>query len=210
LVGNPATGREEVRFILTVRLIMETRWAFVSKLQFLGGTMKRFSWLLLFACFFLASGSVSAQTMTPDDLIGKWNNQLEPKSTLNIESIDQKTGQIKGSYMSPSGAGYKEFPLIGWVNSKSPVQGQDNVVVLTFSVRWGDIGSISTWAGYLRKGAGGVPTITGQWLLVRPIDEFSWGHIKTGQDIYTPKKESSQRSVPRRTKSPRASGTRRG
>lgn len=157
--------------------------------------MKRFSLLLLFACFLVISGRASAQTLTPNDVIGKWINQLG--STLNITAIDPKTGQITGTYISPSGGGDKEFPLIGWVNSRPPVKDKDNVVVMSFSVRWGDIGSITAWSGYLRE-VNGVRTIAAQWFLARPNSDFKWDHILTNQDVFTPKKEVAQRKTPRR------------
>lgn len=122
-----------------------------------------------------------AQVNPPTNLVGEWTNQLG--STLNIKTVDPNTGQITGTYKSPSGTGGNEFPLIGWVNYKPPIQGKDNAIVVSFSVRWGGIGSITTWAGYV-KIVNSVPIITAQWFLVRPNSDYGWDHILTGQDVF--------------------------
>jgi len=129
-----------------------------------------------------SKGGKVTQTNPFANLVGTWTNQLG--STLNITAVDANTGQITGNYKSPSGAGQTEFPLIGWVNTKAPVQGKDNVTVVSFSVRWGSIGSITTWAGYIRA-ANNVTTLTAQWFLTRPISDFPWDHILTNQDVFT-------------------------
>lgn len=128
-----------------------------------------------------SKGRNSPQTNPYTSLLGTWTNQL--KSKLNITAVDANTGQITGTYKSPDGAGPNEFPLVGWVNTKAP-QGKDNVIVLTFSVRWGSIGSVTTWAGYIRVD-NNTPTLTAQWFLVRPNSEFKWDHILTNQDVFT-------------------------
>ena len=119
------------------------------------------------------------------ELVGDWKNEL--KSTLSIKSIDPKTGLISGSYKSPSGTGGQGFPLIGWVNTAPPKAKGDHVVVVSFSVRWGKIGSVTAWNGYYRL-VGGKATIVGQWNLSRPNSDFSWDHILTGQDRFTKSK----------------------
>jgi hypothetical protein len=127
------------------------------------------------------SHSKISQVNPPTNLVGEWTNQLGSK--LNIKAVDPNTGQITGTYKSPSGTGGNEFPLIGWVNYKPPIQDKDNAIVVSFSVRWGGIGSITTWAGYV-KIVNSVPIITGQWFLVRPNSDYVWDHILTGQDVF--------------------------
>ncbi len=123
------------------------------------------------------------QTNPYASLVGMWTNLLG--STLTITAVDPSTGQITGTYKSPSGGGSTDWSLIGWVNSAAPA-GKDNVIVISFSVRWGPIGSITTWAGYVRT-VNSVTTLTANWFLVRPNSDFVWDHILTNQDVFTKK-----------------------
>src|SRR6188768_3936113 len=69
-------------------------------------------------------------------LTGSWTTEL--RSPLTITAIDASSGSISGQYRSPSGAPGSGFPLIGWVNTKaSDPEHPNNVVVISFSVRWG-------------------------------------------------------------------------
>jgi hypothetical protein len=150
--------------------------------------MKKTFLLMLFACLLVIPVKASVRAITTNDLIGKWTNQLG--STLNIAALDPKTGQITGTYMSPSGTTGNEYPIVGWANYSQPSQKKDNVVVVSFSVRWGEYGSVTTWNGYLKE-VNGVLTITAQWLLVRSNSDFAWDHILTNQDVFTPAKKIS-------------------
>ncbi|MFY1828356.1 avidin/streptavidin family protein [Myxococcus fulvus] len=141
----------------------------------------------LFVVLGCASTQASAQPAVPappscEALQGKWKNQLG--STLNIQSISP-SGAIQGTYISPSGTGGQAYPLVGWVNSLPPQAPQDNVKVLSFTVRWGEIGSITAWTGYCRL-QGGAPQITAMWHLVRPNSAYVWDHILTNTDVFTP------------------------
>ncbi|CAG8637374.1 4360_t:CDS:2, partial [Ambispora leptoticha] len=123
---------------------------------------------------------VTAQNCT--DLRGKWENQL--KSTLNIQSVNQSTGALTGTYISPSGGGSTEYPMVGWVNSRPKPNGtQSHVPVLAFAVRWGEIGSITAWTGYCEEKSVG-PTLTTLWHLARPVSEYSWDHVLTNSDEF--------------------------
>lgn len=118
-----------------------------------------------------------------NELKGEWKNELG--STLKIVSIDAITGLITGDYKSPSGTPGTAFPLTGWVNTAPPnSDAPHHVVVVSFSVRWGAIGSVTTWNGYYHSAAGKA-TIVGQWLLSRPNSQFIWDHILIGQDRFT-------------------------
>lgn len=116
-------------------------------------------------------------------LVGEWKNELPKPSTLSIKSVDPGTGAIAGSYFSPLGAGQQAFPLVGWVNTLPPRGGKDNVVVISYTVRWGQIGSITAWNGWFRAD-GKQPVIVGQWLLSRPVTDYPWDHLLAGQDRY--------------------------
>ena len=151
-------------------------------------------------CLFVVANNLPAQsptdTSTPpvaasgvdpaiiNELQGSWKNQLG--STLAIKQIDVTTGQITGTYKSPSGTSGQEFPVLGWVIHSAPA-GKDNVVVVSFSVRWGPYGSVTSWNGSYKL-VDGKPVILGQWLLVRSNSDFAWDHTLTGLDTFTPLK----------------------
>ena len=114
-------------------------------------------------------------------LKGVWVNELG--STLNITGVYGPTFQIKGHYRSPSGTAGDLHSLNGVFNLLPMVSGKHNVVVLSFTVHWGKIGSVTSWSGfYDAEGSG---QIIGQWLLVRPVERYIWEHILTGQDRFT-------------------------
>lgn len=116
--------------------------------------------------------------------IGIWHNDL--KSSLIIESINAGTGQVMGKYISPSGGGQNQFALIGWVNeANANPQHPNNAKVITFTVRWGNIGSITSWTGTCSV-VNGKATIATTWNIARPNSDFSWDHILTGSDQFTP------------------------
>ena len=126
--------------------------------------------------------SSTTSNAPPHILVGDWLNSLG--STLTITSVNAVTGKITGTYVSPSG----RFPLIGWINSLPRQQGKNNVLVVSFSVRWknraANFGSVTAWNGYytIKKGK---HTIVGQWLLSRAVSSFQWDHILTGQDVFS-------------------------
>ena len=122
--------------------------------------------------------SLNAQTPNFNRLIGKWENQL--KSTLEISNVNPTTFQITGQYTSVDAGTY---PIIGYVNFQpiDPSPKVNNVLVISFAVRWGNIGTITTWNGFLQYDS---LKITGQWLLSQPTSRFIWDHILVGQDIF--------------------------
>lgn len=129
-----------------------------------------------------AAAAARVDAGIPGQLQGKWKNQLG--STMTITSVDANTGLLTGTYRTAQGAGGADYPLTGWVNSAAPSPDhRDNVVALSFTVRWGAIGSVTGWTGYLRE-VGGNPRIVGQWLLARPNSDFEWDHILAGQDRF--------------------------
>ncbi|CAF2785415.1 unnamed protein product [Rotaria sp. Silwood2] len=123
-------------------------------------------------------------------LKGVWVNELG--STLNITSVFKSTLQIKGNYRSPSGTAGDQYALNGFVNLSPMVTGKHNVIVVSFTVHWSNIGSVTTWNGFYSEGdyddKDGAPgRIICQWLLVRPVTNYKWDHILTGQDRFTKK-----------------------
>jgi hypothetical protein len=128
-----------------------------------------------------------AFTAATEGLVGEWINELG--SPLKIISIDLSSGQISGIYKSSSGTSGKSYPLIGWVNYQSPRPGGDNVVVVCFSVHWGEYGSVTTWNGtYYPQSPS--PEIKTQWLLVRSNSKFEWDHTHIGSSTFVPKTDA--------------------
>jgi hypothetical protein len=121
------------------------------------------------------------------ELVGNWKNGLN--SILHIKSIDAATGKIEGSYISPQGGGGgTAYPLIGWVNSAPSPNSKFPVVVISWSVRWGQIGRIAAWNGFYaalpQSGTPKTPTIVGNWTLSKPEGDYEWDHVLTGQDRF--------------------------
>jgi hypothetical protein len=133
----------------------------------------------------LFASTVHAATPSCENLNGEWVNQLG--STLSIEKVDSSTGSISGTYQSPSGTAGQKHPLVGWLNKSNPVQGKDNITVVSFSVNWGTYGSVTSWSGTCSS-TSEKPTIKTIWNLVRSNSDFSWDHILTNSDTFTPKK----------------------
>lgn len=116
-------------------------------------------------------------------IIGRWTNQNETKgpATIKIISVDPATDQLKGKYTPPSGAAAgKEFDIIGWVSSASPVANRDNVIVISFSVSLSTYGSITTWTGFLKDNK-----IIASSSNVRSNSGYEWDHITATYDVWT-------------------------
>jgi len=138
------------------------------------------------ASYILFVGSAFAGTPNCSNLKGNWVNQLG--STLSIVTIDSTTNAITGTYQSPSGTSGQKFALSGWINHLKPKPKQDNAQVISFSVQWGTYGSITSWTGYCKEQAG-KPTIKTLWHLVSSNSQYTWDHILTNSDIFTPKED---------------------
>lgn len=136
--------------------------------------------------FVLAVTIGSQAFAAPDctDPTGIWVNELG--STLDITNYDSATGAFSGTYVSPSGTQGTAFPLHGWKNHATPQPDIDNVHVFTFSVRWGDYGSVTAWTGNCRE-VDGTPLIEAMWHLARSNARFVWEHIVTNEDRFWPK-----------------------
>ena len=131
-------------------------------------------------------GSAIADQPDCSNILGSWKNQID--STLSITNVDNKTGSITGTYVSKSGTTGEEYPLIGWLN-KSSSNTENTIPVISFTVRWGAIGNITSWTGYCvtDKDAKTSKIIT-LWHLSQSESKFSWDHIITNSDVFTPKK----------------------
>jgi hypothetical protein len=114
---------------------------------------------------------------------GEWKNQLN--STLSITSYDAATGQLSGTYISPSGGGTSKFPLVGWLNVLAPQPSKHNVTIVSFSVRWGTFGSVTSWTGTCVD-VSGTARLTTLWQLGRSNSDFEWDHVLAGTDLFSP------------------------
>ncbi|WP_299001905.1 avidin/streptavidin family protein [uncultured Shewanella sp.] len=117
-----------------------------------------------------------------DNLIGDWIS--DSQSTLTFSTIG-KEGQLTGHYI-PYQFAEKPAPLIGWSNTSRPKKDHDNVKVVSFSVNWTKHGAITSWSGTcsIEKG---IPVIKAIANLARANSSFSWDHIITDSNRYTPK-----------------------
>ena len=127
------------------------------------------------------ASSETAASQAAKNLVGKWKNQLG--STLDITTQDATTGQIAGTYQSPSGTAGQKFPLIGWVNEAKPAVGKDHATTVAFTVRWGLHGSITSWTGICIT-VDGLEQLQMQWHLARSNSDFTWDHIITNKDVF--------------------------
>jgi hypothetical protein len=104
---------------------------------------------------------------------------------LTITAVDAQTGQISGTYQSPSGTSGQKFPLTGWLTKAPPVANKDNAVVISFAVNWGSYHTVTSWSGICRT-TGGIDTLVALWHLADPVAGYEWSHVLSGQDIFSP------------------------
>lgn len=151
----------------------------------MSGLARVFSTTLPFVLLAISSQMASASAPTCANPVGAWKNHLGKPSTLTFKSIDSKTGSISGTYTSPSGTGGQDYPLIGWMNQGVTTSGKDNAVILSFSVRWGSYGSVTSWTGVCRT-VNNQSILSAMWFLGRPVTDFEWDHVLSGQDTFDP------------------------
>jgi len=138
--------------------------------------------LLLILTVFLVTDTIDARQFQVKNLVGVWKNQLG--SVFNISDVSTESYELRGTYISGSGTNGAAYPVIGSINelpSDTSNQDKHTVLVVSFTVNWGKIGSVTTWNGFVEEGN----RLVAQWLLVRPVSSFLWDHILTGQDIFT-------------------------
>jgi hypothetical protein len=129
---------------------------------------------------------LAAQAPTCQSFVGLWKNQLNSTMSISrVETTGPTAGLVHGCYCSPSGTASDWYPLRGWANSLPPQPPQDNVVAISWTVRWGAIGSITSWSGYCRTG-GSTAVISAPWYLVSPNSTFTWNHRNADTDTFSP------------------------
>jgi hypothetical protein len=145
----------------------------------------------------IGSGTMASRAWAANpscgSLVGMWHNQLG--STMDVKSVDATTGQLTGTYRSPSGGGATDFPLTGWTNSSAASGSGDHVdAIVGWAVRWGSFGSVTAWNGTCRE-ENGTPTITTLWHLARPNSGFTWDHVLAGSDTFVPGAATEKKEV---------------
>jgi len=127
----------------------------------------------------LLAGASGISQFRAINLIGVWKNQLN--STFNITQVDSATMELRGVYRSASGTtggGYSALGHINWATTNEP--NKDVGIVVSFSVHWGNIGSVTTWNGIVRDDK----VLVTQWFLVSPVSSYAWDHVLIGQDTF--------------------------
>ncbi|MCP3413625.1 avidin/streptavidin family protein [Bradyrhizobium brasilense] len=104
-----------------------------------------------------------------------WTNQYG--STLSVNSYDQNTGAISGTYTNKASNSCDDGvpqAMTGWL-----VQTNQGAAI-SFTVNFGGCGSTTVWTGQLDAASG----FQGLWLLSL-AEPVVWNGISTGADIFT-------------------------
>jgi hypothetical protein len=117
-----------------------------------------------------------------ENMQGRWLNELG--STLIISKL-KKDGSVAGQFISPPENGAEQFQVVGWFNNTRAVTDLHFMPALTFSINWGEYGSVSAWSGGCTV-KNGVPTLVMIMNLSLVNAQYEWDHIITGSDRFTP------------------------
>ena len=123
---------------------------------------------------------VNGQNLTESrfaQLNGSWQNELN--SQLIIDSISTD-GQIFGLYKSSSGVDGRIFKMDGKVNQHP----DSKVIAISFTVKWDDYGSITSWTGYVDVDYEANLYMKTLWHLVRPQNAEPWERIITNSSEF--------------------------
>lgn len=107
-------------------------------------------------------------------------------STLEIESINSQSGELRGWFRSATGTddNPEARPVVGFVNFAEKFPGAASYgLPISLTVSWGPYGSISSWTGLILK-TDSRTTIETQWLHARGSTQFEWDHTLTGSDTF--------------------------
>ncbi len=145
-----------------------------SKPRHSNAVVRKFCFLVLLGSWYLSPVDSIAQDFSR--LIGTWENELG--SQLILDSISTN-GDLWGKYRSSSGVDGRIFPLKGWVNGKE----DQDVLAISFTVKWQGYGSITGWTGYFDQDTHGDYLKT-LWHLIRPDEEESWERVITNSSLF--------------------------
>ena len=107
---------------------------------------------------------------------GKWRNELHSEMDLVVDTAGSVTGTYRTGVGSPSPV--EEFDLVGFASAD----------LLSFTVNFGQYGSLTSWAGQ-HTVQGGAERIKTMWLLAKNVEDANepaslWGAVLTGADTF--------------------------
>lgn len=116
------------------------------------------------------------------NLQGRWKSELG--TILVIERV-KKDGYLSGYFISPEENGAEKFKVFGWLNETRATTNLHYMPALTFSVNWGEYGSVSSWSGgCIAKNK--LPTLVMIMHLSLANSQYEWDHSITGSDRFIP------------------------
>ena len=115
--------------------------------------------------------------VAPVNFSGKWKNNLKSDMDIAVDASGKVTGKYRTGVGNPTPA--EEFDLVGFATGD----------LLSFTVNFGQYGSLTSWVGQHTKDAQGAEQIKTMWLLSKNItdpdeDAGLWGSVLTGADLF--------------------------
>ena len=125
---------------------------------------------------FSTIASTSAAPAPDINFSGKWRNELQSEMDLVVDTAGSVTGTYRTGVGSPSPV--EEFDLVGFASGD----------LLSFTVNFGQYGSLTSWAGQHTVQAG-AERIKTMWLLAKNVEDAGepaslWGAVLTGSDTF--------------------------
>lgn len=151
--------------------------------RLLGASLGR-SLSLWFALLLVILVAATPAAAAPDcgDLQGRWKSELG--STLVVKKLN-KDGYLSGYFVSPVENGAEQFKAFGWVNKTSATSSLHYMPAVTFSVSWGEYGSVSSWSGGCIV-KDDIPTLVMMMHLSLVNAQYQWDHLISNSDRFVP------------------------
>jgi len=107
---------------------------------------------------------------------GKWRNELHSVMDLVVDAVGAVTGTYRTGVGSPSPT--EEFDLVGFASGD----------LISFTVNFGEYGSLTSWVGQHTTEGGG-ERIKTMWHLAKNVEDANepaslWGAVLTGADTF--------------------------
>jgi hypothetical protein len=107
---------------------------------------------------------------------GRWRNELKSEMELTVDTAGSVTGVYRTGVGSPGPT--EDFDLVGFASGD----------LLSFTVNFGEFGSLTSWAGQ-HTIEGGSERVKTMWLLARNVNDADepqslWGAVLTGSDTF--------------------------
>ncbi len=134
---------------------------------------------LLVGALIAGAGSTATYARDCSDIRGEWMTNVDAK--ILFESVDNKTGQISGTYFSVTPPS-RPFPITGFVGLKIPEkEGMHNALPISFAVSFPDDGEMISWSGICRM-IDGAPVLETEDHLVSASAANRWVHVAANHD----------------------------